>query len=168
MCYESLPDKRSWLIGAVTFVNTSSDFFVWLPSTSCIIFFWFLILCRVMIYFSSITTNRWFVEIKLWFTWLSCFFSGLSAPSPCLFSLLWVCFLLCIYLLFSFFFSVSYVIVNLFPIPNVYNQWVSDILLFLYDETSIVNSISFLSICSLVFVISIYHLSDMGLFPFNL
>lgn len=105
----------------VTFVNTSSDFFVRLPSTSCMIFFWFLILCRVMIYFSSIITNRWFVEIKLWFTWLSCFFSGLSAPSPHLFSLLWVCFLLCIYLLFSFFFFVSYVIVNLFPIPNVYN-----------------------------------------------
>lgn len=96
------------------------------------------------------------------------FFSGLSAPSPCLFSLLWVCFLLCIYFLFSFFFSVFYVIVNLFPIPNVYSQFVSDTLLFLYYNTSIVYLIFFLSICSLIFVISIYHLSDMGLFPFNL
>lgn len=78
------------------------------------------------------------------------FFSGLSASSPRLFPLLWVCFLLCIYLLFSFFFSVSYVIVNLFPIPNVYSQWVSDILSFLYDKTSIVCSVFFLSICSLV------------------
>ena len=100
--------------------HTSSHFFVRLPSTSCMIFFLFLILSRVMIYFSSILTNRWFVEIQLWFTWLSCFFWSICSITAFVF-LLWVCFLLCIYLLFYFFFSVSYVIVNLFPIPNVYN-----------------------------------------------
>lgn len=31
-------------------VKTSYGFFVWLPSTSCMIFFWFLIMSRVMIY----------------------------------------------------------------------------------------------------------------------
>lgn len=62
----------------------------------------------------------------------------------------------------------SYVIVNLFPIPNVYNQWVSDILLFLCDKISNICSILFLSICSFGFAIPVYHLSNMRLFPFNL
>ena len=100
-------------------VKTSYGFFVWLPSTSCMIFFWFLIMSRVM----------WFI-----------------------------------YLLFSFFLSVFYVIVNLFPIPNVYSQFVSDTLLFLCDKISNICSILFLSICSFGFAIPVYHLSRIGYF----
>lgn len=100
-------------------VKTSYGFFVWLPSTSCMIFFWFLIMSRVM----------WFI-----------------------------------YLLFSFFLSVFYVIVNLFPIPNVYSQFVSDTLLFLCDKISNICSILFLSICSFGFAIPVYHLSRTGCF----
>ena len=99
--------------------KTSYGFFVWLPSTSCMIFFWFLIMSRVM----------WFI-----------------------------------YLLFSFFLSVFYVIVNLFPIPNVYSQFVSDTLLFLCDKISNICSILFLSICSFGFAIPVYHLSRTGCF----
>ena len=100
-------------------VKTSYGFFVWLPSTSCMIFFWFLIMSRVM----------WFI-----------------------------------YLLFSFFLSVFYVIVNLFPIPNVYSQFVSDTLLFLCDKISNICSILFLLICSFGFAIPVYHLSRTGCF----
>ena len=100
-------------------VKTSYGFFVWLPSTSCMIFFWFLIMSRVM----------WFI-----------------------------------YLLFSFFLSVFYVIVNLFPIPNVYSQFVSDTLLFLCDKISNICSILFLSICSFGFAIPVYDLSRTGCF----
>lgn len=94
-------------------VKTSYVFFVWLPSTSCMIFFWFLIMSRVMIYL----------------------------------------------LAFFFLLSVFYVIVNLFPIPNVYSQFVSDTLLFLCDKISNICSILFLSICSFGFAIPVYHLS---------
>ena len=69
-----------------------------------------------------------------------------------------------IYLLFSFFLSVFYVIVNLFPIPNVYSQFVSDTLLFLCDKISNICSILFLSICSFGFAIPVYHLSRTGCF----
>ena len=100
-------------------VKTSYGFFVWLPSTSCMIFFWFLIMSRVM----------WFI-----------------------------------YLLFSFFLSVFYVIVNLFPIPNVYSQFVSDTLLFLCDKISNICSILFLSICSFGVAIPVYDLSRTGCF----
>lgn len=62
-------------------------------------------------------------------------------------------------MLFSFFLSVFYVIVNLFPIPNVYSQFVSDTLLFLCDKISNICSILFLSICSFCFAIPVYHLS---------
>lgn len=99
--------------------KTSYGFIVWLPSTSCMIFFWFLIMSRVM----------WFI-----------------------------------YLLFSFFLSVFYVIVNLFPIPNVYSQFVSDTLLFLCDKISNICSILFLLICSFGFAIPVYHLSRTGCF----
>lgn len=69
-----------------------------------------------------------------------------------------------IYLLFSFFLSVFYVIVNLFPIPNVYSQFVSDTLLFLCDKISNICSILFLSICSFGFAIPVYDLSRTGCF----
>ena len=70
-----------------------------------------------------------------------------------------------IYLLtFFFLLSVFYVIVNLFPIPNVYSQFVSDTLLFLCDKISNICSILFLSICSFGFAIPVYHLSRTGCF----
>ena len=70
-----------------------------------------------------------------------------------------------IYLLtFFFLLSVFYVIVNLFPIPNVYSQFVSDTLLFLCDKISNICSIFFLSICSFAFAIPVYHLSRIGYF----
>ena len=70
-----------------------------------------------------------------------------------------------IYLLtFFFLLSVFYVIVNLFPIPNVYSQFVSDTLLFLCDKISNICSILFLSICSFGFAVPVYHLSRTGCF----